>query len=81
MISAAYSSTPPTIAPRRLAPKATVDGDSVTFTGVVAWAPDAGQADVLVVIGQVGDPAAVGQDDAHASEGTVAVLRGAAAHA
>ena len=37
---------------RAAAPSATVDGDSVTFDGVVAWAPDAAQADVLVVIGQ-----------------------------
>ncbi len=37
---------------RAAAPVATVDGDAVTFDGVVAWAPDAGQADVLVVIGQ-----------------------------
>ena len=37
---------------RASAPAATVDGDSVSFDGVVAWAPDAAQADVLVVIGQ-----------------------------
>jgi len=44
---------------RAAAPTATVDGDAVTFDGVVAWAPDAGQADVLVVIGQDGSGAAV----------------------
>ena len=33
------------------APQAEVKGDSVTFTGTVAWAPDAGEADLLVVIG------------------------------
>jgi len=33
------------------APQAEVKGDEVPFTGTVAWAPDAGQADLLVVIG------------------------------
>lgn len=37
---------------RAAAPTATADGDAVTFDGVVAWAPDAAQADLLVVIGQ-----------------------------
>lgn len=37
---------------RAAAPAASVAGDTVTFDGVVAWAPDAAQADVLVVIGQ-----------------------------
>ncbi len=37
---------------RAAAPVASVDGDTVTFDGLVSWAPDAGQADVLVVIGQ-----------------------------
>lgn len=37
---------------RAAAPAASVDGDAVTFDGVIAWAPDAAQADVLVVIGQ-----------------------------
>ena len=36
---------------RTPAPAATVDGDAVTLDGTVAWAPDAGEADVLVVIG------------------------------
>lgn len=45
---------------RPAAPAATVDGDTVAFDGVVAWAPDAAQADVLVVIGQddAGEPVA-----------------------
>ncbi len=33
------------------APAATVDGDTVSFKGTVAWAPDAGEADLLVVVG------------------------------
>src|SRR3954467_4335823 len=33
------------------APRATVDGDSVSFTGEVAWVPDAPGADLLVVVG------------------------------
>ena len=37
---------------RAAAPAASVAGDTVTFDGVVAWAPDAAQADVLVVIGR-----------------------------
>jgi alkylation response protein AidB-like acyl-CoA dehydrogenase len=36
---------------RPAAPRATVDGDSVTFTGEVAWVPDAPGANLLVVIG------------------------------
>ena len=36
---------------RGVAPAATVDGDSVTLTGSVSWAPDAGEAELLVVIG------------------------------
>ena len=32
-------------------PTATVDGDAVTLDGVVAWAPDAGDADLLVAVG------------------------------
>ncbi len=34
------------------APQASVEGDVVTLSGTVAWAPDAGRADVLVVIGR-----------------------------
>ncbi len=37
---------------RGAAPAARVDGETVTFDGVVPWAPDAAQADILVVIGQ-----------------------------
>ena len=37
------------------AARATVDGDAVTFTGTVAWVPDAPGADVLVVVGVDGD--------------------------
>jgi len=43
------------------APAATVEGDSVTLNGTVAWAPDAAEADVLVAIGRTadGEPVAV----------------------
>ncbi len=46
------------------APVATVDGDSVTLSGTVAWAPDAGEAGVLVAIGRTadGEPVAVAVD-------------------
>jgi alkylation response protein AidB-like acyl-CoA dehydrogenase len=44
---------------RAPAPRATVDGDSVTFTGEVAWVPDAPGADLLVVVGTDDDGAAV----------------------
>jgi alkylation response protein AidB-like acyl-CoA dehydrogenase len=44
---------------RAPAPRATVDGDDVTFTGEVAWVPDAPGADLLVVIGAAEDGAAV----------------------
>jgi alkylation response protein AidB-like acyl-CoA dehydrogenase len=36
---------------RAPAPRATVDGDAVSFTGEVAWVPDAQGADLLVVVG------------------------------
>jgi alkylation response protein AidB-like acyl-CoA dehydrogenase len=36
---------------RAPAPRATVDGDRVSFTGEVAWVPDAPGADLLVVVG------------------------------
>jgi alkylation response protein AidB-like acyl-CoA dehydrogenase len=36
---------------RAAAPNATVDGEAVTFTGEVAWVPDAPGADLLVVVG------------------------------
>jgi alkylation response protein AidB-like acyl-CoA dehydrogenase len=36
---------------RAPAPRATVDADAVTFTGEVAWVPDAAGADLLVVVG------------------------------
>lgn len=36
---------------RAAAPRATVDGEAVTFTGEVAWVPDAPGADLLVVVG------------------------------
>ncbi len=36
---------------RPAAPSATVDGETVSFSGTVAWAPDAGEAELLVVIG------------------------------
>ncbi len=43
------------------APAATVEGDSVTLNGTVAWAPDAAEAGVLVAIGRTadGEPVAV----------------------
>jgi alkylation response protein AidB-like acyl-CoA dehydrogenase len=37
---------------RAPAPAASVDGDSVTFDGTVAWVPDAPGADLLVVVGR-----------------------------
>jgi alkylation response protein AidB-like acyl-CoA dehydrogenase len=36
---------------RAEAPRAVVDGESVSFTGEVAWVPDAPGADLLVVVG------------------------------
>jgi alkylation response protein AidB-like acyl-CoA dehydrogenase len=36
---------------RAPAPRATVDGDALTFTGEVAWVPDAPGADLLIVVG------------------------------
>jgi alkylation response protein AidB-like acyl-CoA dehydrogenase len=36
---------------RAAAPRASVDGDAVRFTGEVAWVPDAPGADLLVVVG------------------------------
>jgi alkylation response protein AidB-like acyl-CoA dehydrogenase len=46
------------------APRAAVDGDSVSFEGSVAWSPDAGEAEVLVVVGQTdsGEPVAAAVD-------------------
>ena len=41
------------------APAARVDGDQVTLNGSVFWAPDAGEAQVLVVIGATADGAPV----------------------
>ena len=41
------------------APRATVDGDAVTFTGDVAWVPDAPGAGLLVVVGADESGAAV----------------------
>jgi alkylation response protein AidB-like acyl-CoA dehydrogenase len=40
---------------REAAPVATLDGDEVTFTGTVAWVPDAPGADLVVVVGVTGD--------------------------
>jgi alkylation response protein AidB-like acyl-CoA dehydrogenase len=40
---------------RAPAPKATVDGDQVSFEGTVAFVPDAPGADLLVVVGQADD--------------------------
>jgi alkylation response protein AidB-like acyl-CoA dehydrogenase len=40
---------------REPAPAATVEGDEVTFTGTVAWVPDAPGADVLVAVGATED--------------------------
>jgi alkylation response protein AidB-like acyl-CoA dehydrogenase len=36
---------------RQAAPRATLDGDSVSFSGEVAWVPDAPGADLMVVVG------------------------------
>lgn len=44
---------------RPAAPSATVDGDSVTLSGTVAWVPDAPLADLLVVVGVGADGAPV----------------------
>lgn len=44
---------------RPAAPAATVDGDSVTLSGTVAWVPDAPEADLLVVVGVTADGAPV----------------------
>jgi len=54
---------------REPAPRATVDGDEVAFTGTVAWVPDAPGAEVLVVVGvtDAGDPVAGAIDAAAAS--------------
>jgi alkylation response protein AidB-like acyl-CoA dehydrogenase len=45
---------------RAPAPAATIDGDNVSFSGEVAWVPDAPGADLLVVVGvdQSGAPVA-----------------------
>ena len=40
---------------REPAPAATVDGDAVTFTGTVAWVPDAPGANLVVVVGVTDD--------------------------
>jgi alkylation response protein AidB-like acyl-CoA dehydrogenase len=40
---------------RASVPKATVDGDQVSFEGAVAFVPDAPGADLLVVVGQTAD--------------------------
>jgi alkylation response protein AidB-like acyl-CoA dehydrogenase len=57
------------------APRAAVDGDSVTFSDEVAWVPDAPGADLLVVVGvdSAGAPV-VGAIDA-AAAGVEAVTR------
>jgi alkylation response protein AidB-like acyl-CoA dehydrogenase len=44
---------------REAPPTATVDGEEVTFTGTVAWVPDAPGADLLVVVGTTEDGAPV----------------------
>jgi alkylation response protein AidB-like acyl-CoA dehydrogenase len=44
---------------RAPAPAAVVDGDAVTFTGTVPWAPDAPGAELLVVVGATQDGAPV----------------------
>jgi len=54
---------------REPAPRATVDGDEVAFTGSVAWVPDAAGAELLVVVGVTGEgePVAGAIDAAAAS--------------
>ncbi|MDX8152307.1 acyl-CoA dehydrogenase family protein [Patulibacter brassicae] len=42
---------------RPAAPSAAVSGDEVTLTGEIAWAPDAAQADRLLVVGVTDDDA------------------------
>lgn len=44
---------------RAPAPRATVDGDRVSFTGEVAWVPDAPGADLFVAVGATEDGAPV----------------------
>jgi alkylation response protein AidB-like acyl-CoA dehydrogenase len=44
---------------REPAPRATTDGDGLTFTGAVPWVPDAPGADLLVVVGSDADGAPV----------------------
>ena len=53
------------------APQAEVKGDEVTFTGTVAWAPDAGEADLLVVVGLDGGSPVAGVVEASADGVTV----------
>jgi alkylation response protein AidB-like acyl-CoA dehydrogenase len=54
---------------RAPAPRATVDGDRVSFTGEVAWVPDAPGGDLLVVVGTDDDGAPVaGAVDASAAK-------------
>jgi alkylation response protein AidB-like acyl-CoA dehydrogenase len=53
---------------RAPAPRATVDGTLVSFTGEVAWVPDAPSADLLMVVGvEDGGAAMVGVVDAGAA--------------
>jgi alkylation response protein AidB-like acyl-CoA dehydrogenase len=47
----AWTVEPARGAGRERAPAATVSGDEVTFTGTVAWVPDAPAAELLVVVG------------------------------
>jgi alkylation response protein AidB-like acyl-CoA dehydrogenase len=44
---------------REPAPRATLDGDALSFTGTVAWVPDAPGCDLLVVVGTGPDRAPV----------------------
>ena len=60
---------------RPTAPRATVDGDSVTLDGTVAWVPDAPGADVLVVVGEADDGSAVAAVVEASDAGIEPVLR------
>jgi alkylation response protein AidB-like acyl-CoA dehydrogenase len=52
---------------RAPAPAATVDGDTVSFTGEVAWVPNAPGADLLVVVGDDAGAPVVGVLEASAA--------------
>ena len=60
---------------REPAPRATIDGDEVAFTGTVAWVPDAPGAEVLVVAGVTAEGEAVAAAIDAAAASVEAVVR------